>query len=233
MALENNINWVNNLEEFDETVVNRPLKELVAIIDSKDFDPLVNKLGLKINIAELQAGVQEGDLVYKNLSGFYDRAVGNDTNAKNVLGVYQLIDTIPTIIRSGVVEKTGLTVGTKYFLHPTILGEYTENEYYRATSVGIAISTTKLLVDIFVPSDFTKRLDKSFEELDVSSVLYDANDNVTEIVYNTGNKELWTRVANVVSKIDYTDIDGTTVKATNTFTYDGSNRLLTSVWTEV
>ena len=66
------------------------------------------------------------------------------------------------------------------------------------------------------------------EMLSVTAVTsYSYTDGIlTETLYVTGNKEIFTYTDSNLTQIEYTDTDGTTVLLTVTYTYDASNNLI-------
>jgi len=231
--LTNNINWMTDGEKGDAVVLNRALKELVGLIDSKDFDPVVNKNGLKVDPATIHTSVVDGDFVYKDIDGIYYRALGSDTIREKTIGVYKIIDTVPVILFNGAVTLTGLTKGMTYYLDTINAGKITSTDYFHSTQVGIALSSTLLLVSIIPVVKRTQRHDKEFAQLDVTNINYDINSNVTDISYSTGNKEIWDRTGDILNGIRYFATDGITLIAQNIFTYDVNNNLISTTWTEI
>ena len=140
-----NLTWIQDGEKATSTVFNRALKELAGLIDSKDFEVLSSTAGLKFDIAELDSLVQLGDLVYKSSDGKYYQALGGDEAAENIVGTYTQIDGVDSIVWNGIITKSGLTVGSSYYLSDTTPGAITDTEYDGAIKIGIAISETQLL----------------------------------------------------------------------------------------
>ena len=145
--LMDNLTWLQDGERADAFVLNRPLKELANLIDNKDFKALLSTSGLKINTNELDTAVQVNDLVYKGADGKYYQALGDNDITSNFVGVYVVIDNTPVIIWNGVLERTGLTPGASYYLSNTVPGGITDTQYTGAVKIGIALSSTELLVN--------------------------------------------------------------------------------------
>jgi hypothetical protein len=68
-------------------------------------------------------------------------------------------------------------------------------------------------------------IDEVVSHLAVTTNTVDGSGNLTSVTYTTGNKEILTYVSNVLTTVEYTDIDGTTVLLT--ITYGLINGLLT------
>ena len=233
MGLLEEINWYVNGESSDESIFNRPLKELVKAIDDNTFNPLIKTIGINIgtdSVGIVDNAVVPGDFVYKNIDGIFYRTMGNDTSSERAIGVYTISNGNPSILVSGIYKTTGLIIGETYFIDSSVSGIITNVEYYGATKVGTALTSEVLLVNISIPPKLSKRLDKVFEEFDITEIIYDTNGNILNITYNTGNKEIWSRSSGKIDKVDYLDVDGITVLSSNTYTYDAENRLITTTW---
>lgn len=69
-----------------------------------------------------------------------------------------------------------------------------------------------------------------FNTLSITSMNYDGNGNLTDITYDTGNKQILNYDGDNVASVQYTGTDGTTVTHTQTMSYDGEGNLTTTTW---
>jgi hypothetical protein len=91
----------------------------------------------------------DGDLVYRALDGSINSALVDGTDAENVIGLYKIINSRPSIIYNGEIDGfSSLTVGANYYLSNTTAGDITNTHYNGAIKIGTAISDTQILLDI-------------------------------------------------------------------------------------
>jgi len=77
--------------------------------------------------------------------------------------------------------------------------------------------------------------DSYFEQLSISVITRGtsgvSDGKITQIAYSSGNKQVFSyNVDGLVSTVQYYDTNGTTLLATNTFTYDTDNYVATNTW---
>ena len=60
---------------------------------------------------------------------------------------------------------------------------------------------------------------------DITNIAYDENGSISETSMENGCKILYVYTGGLLTKMNYTDVDGTTVVAYKTFNYDASNQL--------
>jgi len=143
--LINTISWFTNGEKANELVLNRPLKEIVNLIDSNTLPILPKYSGINLLTGSFLAS--PNDLVYKRSDGILVSAVGNSTITDKVIGIYQIINNIDVLIFNGEISGlTGLIPGDAYYLDNTIPGAFTNVYYSNAVKIGTALSSTSLLL---------------------------------------------------------------------------------------
>jgi len=144
--LIDNLSWIQDGEKANADVFNRPLKELIGLIDNKEFEILSKTSGMKVDSSEVDTDVQQGDFVYRGQDGIYYQASGADDTTNNVIGYYDIVDNVPSIIWSGLFSSKDLETGKIYYLSDSVSGSITDVNYSGAKQIGTALSDTQLLV---------------------------------------------------------------------------------------
>jgi len=140
-TLMETIEWILDGEKANATVFNRPIRDLVQMMD----DGLLGKGENSATFVEaitLDGDVQSGHFVYMDTDGLYKPA----TSLDNVIGQYVYVNDLHKIYLYGLAPFQGLEVGTTYYLDKDIPGAITNVIYNGAKEVGVALDATTLFV---------------------------------------------------------------------------------------
>lgn len=142
------LNGYNASQPLEEDVLNRPIKDLISLFETGDFDGFVNKTCIPlVDNNDFEVTVASGDVVTLNaVSGTYEKSLYTD------LIISGIASTENTLVQAnGVCDFSGLytfTVGSDYYVDETNPGKIVISSDANASQlyVGTAVTTTKLLV---------------------------------------------------------------------------------------
>lgn len=83
-----------------------------------------------------------------------------------------------------------------------------------------------------LPSNNSDSLISYFDSLSTTNITYGANNEISEIVYISGNKKVinYESETDNITSVQYYDTDGTTLLGTQTFTYNVNGEFISIVW---
>ena len=152
------IDWIVPGESVKSSIANRPLKKLVDILDNNENPSLSSVQGTNIDITLVDDGVSSGDFVYyDSTAGVFKQALGG-TNDK-VQGCYVLDESSNhTLVFGGLLDIGTYIKDETYYLSDVTAGTLTNVWYNGAIEIGVAISTTELLMSSI--KDLSKLVDE-------------------------------------------------------------------------
>ncbi len=173
MGLNSQINYFQAGESLDaengapgeSDNLNRPLKNLVSVLENGEADVQVRRLNIKIAGAQdVGDGVVSDDAVFFNTTtNKYEKAISNNANTLGIIDVENLI-----IYTHGeyTLKNTTLVAGSSYYVSTASAGSlvvFTDNNA-GITHVCEALTTTKIAINLYINSS-----------LQVSAVIDDNN----------------------------------------------------------
>jgi len=75
-----------------------------------------------------------------------------------------------------------------------------------------------------------KRLDARLEEMNITNMVYDGFNILTNITYESGNKVALIYTGDYITSVEYYATDGITLLFTHTLAYDLSDNMISSTW---
>jgi len=167
-----------------------------------------------VEASSLDVDVSNGDSVTLLEDGIYYRTIGTDPDYGEFIGFYNN----ETITTSGIYNTSGLNTGSKYYLDTTA-GKITDSYIEGSMQIGIAISSTELLIAPDKGTVTTGLInDKTFE-------MQNGEDTIT-ISYNPDY--LYVYVEGILSdENNYTASDGNQIVFNNAFTGGEKVRIVT------
>lgn len=163
---DSSIQWLQDGERASAGILNRPLKEVVDVLNTKfqeietdieTAERLPTSVGSIVDDAKV-AGVTDGQAVYyDSASSTYKPAVAGSGAASKFVGIYNKVTKdngfehrIITLGEANVpASLTATTVGTMYYLSTTA-GTLTTDASQGGSAVGMCSDTNKIIVSNFV-----------------------------------------------------------------------------------
>lgn len=163
------IQWLQDGERASAGILNRPLKEVVNILNPK-FEEikteiesparLISSTGFVVEETKLDPAVVDGKVVYfDSAAGKYKLAVSDGTKASKAIGIYNKIDKGNSVFEHRIItlgearvpsSLQATVIGTFYYLSTTA-GDLTTNAS-QGSVVGICVDTNKILVSNTIAS---------------------------------------------------------------------------------
>ena len=165
--VDGNINWLKDGERASAGILNRPLKEVVNVLNTKfeeintnieSAEKIPTSMGSVVNGTKIDRTVTDGQAVYfdKTSSTYKPAVAGNGVSSKFV-GIYNKVPKgsgfehrIITLGEANVPASLQANViGTIYYLSTTP-GVLTSNANQGGSAVGMCTATNKITVSNFI-----------------------------------------------------------------------------------
>ena len=156
-----NIQWIQNGERENADTMNRPLKEVCAVLEQSFFNEdgsLSIKdahLSYSYSLDKKGTDLKDWDLVYVDNNGVFQKAIDDGSNKDDVVGAIRVFDAgSPTekieLLTAGIIKKAdgNFTPGQVYFLSSNTPGAVSVSGKIQ---VGLAISSTEILIKFGTP----------------------------------------------------------------------------------
>lgn len=144
--LIDSLTWIQNGERGEATVYNRALKQLVTMMDNAEIQSASSVQGFTVDPLKIDASVTDGMVVYIGLDGIFYPSLGSDEDKSNIIGVYKLINNVPTIQTGGVISFLGTYPGVQYYLSLNTPGGITAVASEGTIQIASAIASDSILL---------------------------------------------------------------------------------------
>ena len=167
--VDGSINWLKDGERASAGILNRPLKEVVNVLNTKfeeintnieTAEKIPTSMGSVVDETKIDGTVTDGQAVYfDKVSSTYKPAVAGSGESSKFVGIYNKVPKgsgfehrIITLGEANVPASLQANViGTTYYLSTTP-GALTSNANQGGSAVGMCTATNKITVSNFIAS---------------------------------------------------------------------------------